>query len=225
MPRFAVVLAALLLSTGVANDLTIVDRDRGQQLPRFPDSVALNPELISLALEEARTGQIRPYRLYKGGHRSADAAVYTPFIRVALAAQLAFRRENAELDPADLPTWITEPVVWVVFPPPCLPGCPPAFIHDDDHRRLGVVGISEDMSNRAMPVARPIRVLQDMTQFARLGVLPFADASVAAAFQPLLFRSGWTVFALWTFSDSRGSYLGGAYSSGLIASADLATWR
>lgn len=184
----------------------------GQGAPPAPH---LTEEAIDRALTKGLAGLATP-------HRTVSAAIYTPLVRVALAAEAAFQRSHVYLRPEDLPPWITSPHIWVVFREPCrkpdgcmrstgvpeyYPGQPAAEIAVDDHPTR------PPTADRV----RPVKVTSDLSFRSDIGGLPFEDAVLAAAFEPQGLRPGRWVFAYWVLRDglSRG------YASARITDAVL----
>jgi hypothetical protein len=209
------------------------------QATRFPESTILSQASLSEAVALGLRGDVDivPYffsELHVGRHPHPRTAVYTPFVRVALAVQTARRRGAVEFDAGSLPDWVTEPTVLVVFGGPCA-GAPPCDFHGgqyDDLTPLTYVGIGPlismpqvaHLSRRADAMAtttvHPFDVFDDLSFLHLIGGPPFEHARVAATFAPEGFQPGWTVFAQWTL-PSRSHVLRG----GIVTNADLAAWR
>jgi len=142
---------------------------------------ALDRDAIEAAIAEGRRGQPTAYLLRRvlpgGGSATGEAAgtVYTPSLRVAWAAHAA-QRAGWVLEPEDVPTWMTAPLLYVALRAPLEPG--------DELPRLAVVPTDATISCRvAHPtVVRPLwrSAAGAITRFG--APPPFPDLGLVAAF-------------------------------------------
>lgn len=200
------------------------------QAGTFPRSASLTPELIEQAVAEGMgDAVVAPYRLLSeiGTPPNQKAAVYTPFIRVALAARAARARGVEAFDAATLPQWVTAPQVLVVFSAPCR-DAPPCSYHGfefDDTTPLMQVSVAPGIPALAASGRRDIipaaAISTDLSLLGLIGGPPFANARVAATFEPHTFGAGLTVFAAWSLDDGKVI----VYSGGRLTEADLRSWR
>jgi hypothetical protein len=184
----------------------------------------LEDRLVQASIEEGTTGAVSPYRLRAeiGQPSSQRVAIYTPYVRVALAAAQA-AREQRPLHVDDLPAWVTEPVVYVVFRAPCAnppceyeglrldPALPPAAV------RVGPL-LSTD--NAAESTVDAIKVVHDLSFLNAIGGPPFENAVVMAVFRSEDLRLRTSVYARWDVSATVR-----AYSGGQIRQDDVRTWK
>jgi hypothetical protein len=149
--------------------------------------------------------------------------VYTPFIRVAIAARsglLSF--DGTRLSSAVGPNWIASPEVLVVFGSPCHGDA----VCDADGQAVDPRAVSPTrlyISRRINPApvaeAKPIRVLP-LHELQWLGAIPIEGPTAAATFDARQFEAGSYVVAEW------GSRYGVAFlAGGLVQAAELESWR
>jgi hypothetical protein len=202
----------------------------GQPVPQsttLPQSAYLTRESINEAVDRGRTTDVAPYGLSQRVGPPRSAVVYTPFIRVALAAMHARRRGNSDFDPSRLPEWMTNPLVYVAFSAPCgveTPSCEIGGEQFDLHTPFSWVLIAPTVVMRPPPgvgVSTPKQIIGDMTIFESLGGPPFGNVRLVAAFEPEAFRPGLTVFAQWPSPSGKTV----ALSGGRISETDLYQWR
>jgi hypothetical protein len=198
--------------------------------PRFPQSTVLSGEDIEEAVQRGRNGGVVPYligRSIGGGGPKPKAVVYTPFVRVALAAKagvLAFDGSTilSEVDQR----WIGSPEVLVIIGSPC-PRKPTCQVGEDivdpnavSPTRLYIRHqVHPSQSSVAATIVTPIRVLQ-LRNLGWLGSIPVEEPVVAATFRPEEFRAGSSVVAEWGRWDGI-TFLAGGHIQG----AELETWR
>jgi hypothetical protein len=140
-----------------------------------------------------------PYWLYpRPGPRTATVAVYTPFIRVALAAHTAIQRGH-RLSMSTLPPWIVESDVQVVVRP--------------QNTTFAAQLSPEDLSLTKTPMTQivlaprgrgpypdgipPKWMTTDLSYLDAVGGPPFTDAVAAAAFDPALMMRNVDVYGYW----------------------------
>lgn len=212
-------LAWLLLATPTSS----------QTLPRFPQSTVLSGDDIEEAVERGRSGQVRPYLISSpiGGGSTPRVVIYTPFVRVALAAMarlLTF--DGSTLSSQVAPQWISSPEVLVVIGSPC-PGEPACEFGGEvvdpsavSPTRLYIRHQTNlPRSSAKAVVAIPVRLLA-LDDLRWLGSIPVKDPVVAATFSPQEFRVGSSVVAEWGRWDSTVFSAGGR-----IQGAELDAWR
>ncbi len=192
----------------------------------FPQSAYMTPEQVREAMAAGTTADVSPYRLHDeiGARPGPTAAVYTPFVRVALAAKAAQRSNDDGSVPPHWPQWVTAPNVIVVFARPC--GAQSCQVDDqtlEDDAPVSQVGIARLMETVELPRSatafRAVAVTRELAFLDVLGGPPFENAILAATFEPEAFRPGLTVFASWTLAKTR------FYSGGVISANDLRHWR
>lgn len=158
---------------------------------------------IAVAQGVAAETAVGPY-LFQPGNQigipgSPSAAVYTPFVRVAMAARVA-RDNGRTFDPEDAPEWITAPLIYVVFRSPC-PVAPPCTLGTFDYAGqppdLAAAWTEAGSYIRPGPDALAQELIHDLSFLDAIGGLPFEHAVVAAAFQPEQLREGVRLIARW----------------------------
>jgi hypothetical protein len=198
------------------------------QAPSLPDSAYLTPESMIQAVALGQKDDLVPYRLRHeiGVPPTQKTAVYTPFIRVALAARAAKLRTDTTFDASRLPQWVTAPDVLVVFGAPCASALPCRY-GDEEYDRdtpLTQVSVGPLLKTPQAPYApgfvKARDISYDLSFLDVLGGPSFSNAMLAARFEPGALKPGLTLFARWTLPS--GSLV---YSGGVIAEADLRSWR
>lgn len=197
-------------------------------VPRFPQSTILSGEDIEEAIERGRNGDVAPYLINGlGGGSRPKAAIYTPFVRVALAAAARLLTvDGATILFQVAPQWVASPEVLVVFGRPCLPEgtCDAGgVVIDPLAENPSRVYIKQQVplpaSSGAPVVATPIRVIP-LRDLQWLGTIPVEGPVVAATFSPKDFRAGARVAAEWGRWNSVVFVVGG-----YLQQAELETWR
>lgn len=217
-----------LLGGGVLTWLLLVTPTSSYTVSRFPQSTVLSGEDIQEAVVRGQDAEVLPYLLRQrpiGGGARPKAVIYTPFVRVALAARarvLTF--DGSTIVSQVAPQWIASPEVLVVIGSPC-PG-EPACVHGDvvvpiaeGQSRLYIRHQVDPPSSGPAAVATPLRVLP-LRDLQWLGTIPVEEPTVAATFSPQEFRAGSLVVAEWGRWDSV-RFVAGGYIQG----AELETWR
>jgi hypothetical protein len=193
-------------------------------------SVELSQQDVAQALADgARNEQdlpLRPFLLERryGRPPGPTVAIYTPYLRIALASRVAHRQKKS-LTPADLPEWITSPNLLIVFRAPCpsgnctyehtrvhtyTPDMPPSFVFSgpftttDDHTR---------------PRTPPLGIERDLAFLDVIGGKPFDDAVLAATFAIDTVQPATSLVARWDFGKDH------VFSGGQVTAADLQQWR
>lgn len=218
-----------LLGAGLLTWFLLVTPTSTDTGPRFPQSTVLSGEDIEEAVVRGRNGDVAPYLINHpiGGGSKPRAVIYTPFVRVALAARarlLTF--DGSAIISRGAPQWIASPEVLVVIGSPC-PGEPVCelggYIVDPIAESPTRVYISQRVNTPASsppaPVATPIRVLI-LRDLQWLGSIPVEGPAVAATFGAHEFKAGAAVVAEWGRRDRTAISAGGYIHGG-----ELETWR
>jgi hypothetical protein len=197
---------------------------------------AQSDEIVEAALATGHAGEkVTPYRLRRevGYPRKQQVAIYTKFVRVALAAWTA-KSSGKHITQTSLPKWVTDDSVYVVFASPCPDGVPPCdlpwgrlgrgvaptrvrigpLILDDLQRYL-----PREAANSANSFVNADGVTTNLQFLDAIGGLPFDDAFVVATFNPQDFVPGLGVYALWQFDGIR------AVVGGTVTDVELRAWR
>jgi hypothetical protein len=211
-----------LLGGGLLTWFLLVTPASSYTGPRFPQSTVLSGEDIEEAVLRGRNGEIKPYPLSRGigGGSAPKAVIYSPFVRVALAAMAGVLTFDGSTILAQVaPQWIASPEVLVVIGNPC-PGKPAC---EDLDVVVPITASPTDLYIRHQvnirATARPIRMLH-LRDLRWLGTIPVNDPVVAATFSPQDFRAGSAVVAEWGQME-RVVFFAGGY----IHEAELETWR
>jgi hypothetical protein len=172
----------------------------------------LNNAAIEEALALGRESEPSPYTLHMNLVGTGIAgAVYTPFVRIAMASHQA-HLQGRDLAAADVPDWLTEPVVYIALRWYCLgtecalPSQPIAV----------TIGPFNDPHQAA-----PLWVSRDVAVLRRFGATPTSPDTVAVASFPVgaIRPNVMVMTCVWTkpdHCDGRG---------GVISERDVATWR
>ena len=197
--------------------------------PRFPQSTVLSGADIEEAVALGGNGEVRPYVVARpiGGGSGPKAVVYTPFVRVAIAAMAkALTFDGSTILSQVAPQWIASPEVLVVIGSPC-PNEPACEFGGDvvDPIAVGPTRLyirhQVDPSRSSVPaaVATPLRVLP-LRDLRWLGSIPVKSPAVAATFSAEEFRAGSSIIAEWGRWDNI-TFLAGGY----LQPVELETWR
>jgi hypothetical protein len=200
-----------------------------------------SPQDVRAAIAWGNSGEPAPYPLH---HRSYDPAkensvivgvVYTPFVRVALAAKQAhdaFRDFGEE----DVTPSIVEPLAYVALRWYC---CDPDHGQDLEHfhpftpfdYKIAVAGQDRFTESylrldglRLLP---PVWVKRAASMRSRLGgSLPYDDIVLVAAY-PMADISAGTDFVIYRddLTPSASGFAAREIRDGRVTAADLATWR
>lgn len=158
----------------------------------------LSGEAIEKAIALGIAGRAAPY-VFAG---SRQAVLYTPLVRVALAAHTLYQRRQLVLEPAHLPPWVAAPRIWVVFSRPC-PG--PTEVRaclDYDWRRDATLDIALDVAPFTSATAarvEPAAIVHELEFLSIVGGPPSDESVVAAAFAADAVKPGLWATALWRF--------------------------
>ena len=189
----------------------------------FPKSAYLNERSIQEAVEWGNAGKARPYHLYSKGFKAEPSmAVYTPFVRVGMAAQEA-RRRGGSIEVTRLPAWVTEATVHVVVRPPhrvdetTLKAFPGASSLKDVP--IAQIGLSSPQGAIFHNYIAPISVVRDLSYLDIFGGKPFDDAAAAAVFEPMQMTRGVDVYGWWR---NENHYYP---SHGVLETNEMSTWR
>lgn len=170
----------------------------------------LDGAAVQAALELGR-GQSdpKPYTLHMNAAGTGVAgAVYTPFVRIAMASRMA-HLQGRELTAADLPDWLTEPVVYIALRWYCV---------DSD---CGLPTQPIDVTIGQPPLTRPLWVSREFDVLRRFGAEPPSPDIVAVAAFPISLITPNTMVMTCIRPDP--SRCDGR--AGVITQHDLATWR
>jgi hypothetical protein len=218
-----------VLGTGLLTSLLLVAPVSSHYGPRFPQSTVLSSEDIEEAVLRGRTGEIVPYLLDRriGRGSGPKAVIYTPFVRIALAAKAGLLTFDGSIISSQVaPEWIASPEVLVVIGSPCPnePACefggevvdPIAVSPSRLYIRHQIIP-----SQSSVPAAltTPLRVLP-LRDLRWLGTIPVKEAAVAATFSPQDFRAGSALVAEWGRWDGI-TFLAGGH----IQAIELERWR
>lgn len=219
----------VLLGAGLLTWALNVIPVSGYAPSRFPQSAVLSAEDIGEAVFHGRNGDVYPYLINRriGGAPGPKAVVYTPFVRVALAAKagvLTF--DGSTVSSRVAPQWIATPEVLVVIGSPC-PGEPACEFGGEVIDPIATSPIrlyirhQVDRSRSSVPagVAIPVRVVP-LRDLSWLGAIPVTEPVVAATFHAQEFRAGSSVVAEWGRLDRIAALAGGH-----LQETELANWR
>lgn len=150
-------------------------------------------------------------------------AVFTPFIRVALAARLA-SEQGQRLDPDDLPEWLTAPVIHVAVRwymggrcefEPRVPLPAVNAVRQGTHTQPWFPPISE---------GQPLEVFSGASFASRVGTrLSFADTALVVSYPLEMLREG--IDVLVSKHGERNGRLGACVVRGRIPVAESRSWR
>ena len=207
--RFPCTIVQNLVAGLVGLAITTASGLSAQTVSRFPSSTQLDDGAIREAVALGERQKPEPYWLYpKPGPRKTTAAVYTPFIRVALAAHTASRRgESVAI--GKLPMWVLERDVHIVMRPQntknAEAGDPEdASIAHTPMTQIALAPRGRVPSHNGIPPSVPFLngippkwMTHDLSYLDLLGGVPFADAVAAAAFDPEVMVQDVDVFGWW----------------------------
>ncbi len=204
-------------------------------------SPTLTPRDIDEAIELGLTGDPTPYLLHHVGRRPESGvdsmivgAIYTPFLRIALAAKAA-RDRREDFTPADVKTAWIEPVVYVAFRWYCCvdldhghdlaswdPSKPPVdykIAVPGDRVTRGRTGLSVTTS--------PLWISHDLSLLASFGgAPPYRDVVLVAAY-PMSALATSPDFVIYRELPSviDPSWKNASLIVGRVTPDDLARWR
>lgn len=176
--------------------------DVNLQISPPSESVQLDEASLREAIAFGETSEPEPYLLYPGPGPDVDPtmAVYTPFIRVALAAHVA-RQRGEHLEVSTLPRWVVERDIHVVIRPADRSAAMARLLFPDDpplaQTPLTQIGLQRRDSKLPLQSIPPRWTTTDLSYLAALGGRPFPDAVAAAAFDPDFMVTGLDVYAWW----------------------------
>ena len=193
----------------------------------------LTPEDIDAAIKWGTQGSPTPYLLH---HRRPDpakvnpvvvGAVYTPFLRVALAAKAAQERGHS-FAASDVPSSLIEPVAYVAVRWYC---CVDRE-HGDDREnwhplvpfdyKIAVPGRSS--SPRQLNLVTPLWVSRDLSILSKFGAdVPYQDIVLIVAYPMSALKADLDIVIYREFREGNRGRSG--YENGRINAEDLARWR
>jgi hypothetical protein len=166
----------------------------------FPESAQLDDRLLREAVALGESGKPEPYWLYpRPGPRTANAAVYTPFIRVALAAYAAAQR-GERLSTGTLPDWVKDPAVHVVVRAQNSSGVHEMFFPDDPplaRTPITQIALVPHGKPPGSTFIEPKWLTRDLSYLDAIGGAPFPNAVAAAAFDARAMVQDVDVFGWW----------------------------
>jgi class 3 adenylate cyclase len=172
----------------------------------------------------ASAQEVNPYELRENGVR-VNGAIYTPFIRQAMAVRVKDRRGRTlgRSDP------LTDAAVYIVFRWSQADQDRARQLSGDDPLQLRV-GIMPDVFPPVKPgLIEPLWTTQDLTVLEDFGApVPFPDAAIIAAFPRQALTPGAFVMAYVRHQDLEGRLQIGPHSSvrgASITTADLTAWK
>jgi len=203
-------------------------------------TATLSPQDLRAAIAWGNSGEPAPYPLH---HRSYDPAkqnsvivgvVYTPFVRVALAAKQAhsaFRDFSEE----DLTPSVVEPLAYVALRWYC---CDPDHGQDLEHfhplspfdYKVAISGQDRFTESylrlNGLKILRPVWVKRATAMARDLGSLPYPDIVLVAAY-PIADVSAGTDIVIYRDDVTPGpsGFPARDIRNGRVTAADLATWR
>jgi hypothetical protein len=209
-----------------------------------PQMSALTPKDVADAISWGLNGQPRPYLLYHmtGGTAARPAtvaaespivgAVYTPFLRVALAARNA-RLAGHTFGEQDITPQLAEPVVYVAFRWYCCDADRPdpstfdPFVPFD--YQIAERGKEQFLANWSHLSAAPLWVSRDIALLSHFGGdLPYRDVVLVAGYPLSVLKGPNTAFVIYRKLDQNGSY---QYITkeqiriGRVRAEDYSNWR
>ena len=168
---------------------------------------------IEQAIKWGAEGEPEPYPLVL--HNTITGAVYTPFVRIALASYNE-RRSGRQLTPDKLPAWLTEPLIYFAIkwvpsrdePPP---------------QDAQMVLVKSGMLPVNDSAVHALRVSNDVATLTRFGVKPpFPGGMIIGVFPSSAVAAGHDVLA---FDRWHSQGRGGRYRGGRLTDEDLRKWR
>jgi hypothetical protein len=181
-------------------------------LASFADVAAQTPTAsFQEALELGRIGEPAPYALHMNTAGTGVAGyVYTPFVRVAMAARAAHLQQK-DLTVSELPDWLTQPIVYIALRWYC----------EDLNCAVPAQPITVRLlQRRAAPLAATW-VSSDLNRLRSFGAeKPSADTVVVAAFPVAALTEGTMVEACVQVNEKTCSGRGG-----VITHRDLFAWK
>jgi len=219
-PLIAAMMIVVLLVEPPA--LTPADRIPALRVLTSP-SLRLDPEAIQDAIARGAQGRPPSYVLQRvqtssdrGSSTEAAGLVYTPALRVAWAA---YRRQQVgrPLTAAEVPLWMTSPVVYVALRSPAGAAGRPSLA-------VLPTGLPTCCRLPQPTLAKPIWVSTTTEPLARFGAPdPFTDLSIVAAYPIAIFEAGIDIVAFHRIDSATGP--ASAEMRGRLRHADLADWR
>lgn len=189
----------------------------------FGRSQSLTPQDITQAIEWGQSGRPEGYPLRSAfpGNKTPPGAVYTPYLRVALAARAA-REEGRTFTTGDVTAEMTAPLIYFAIgevgenPLPAAPlpvDAPLAMRLTTEHSHPG--------SSRRREIS-PVWTRRDVAAFLRYGLRP-KWSYMFAAFRPEDVKPDTRVELYREFRE--GSHREVLATPGLVTEADVASWR
>ncbi|MEE2790029.1 MAG: hypothetical protein VX453_00175 [Acidobacteriota bacterium] len=219
-PLIAAIMVVVLLVEPPA--LTPADRIPALRVLTRP-SLRLDPKTIQEAIARGALGQPPSYVLQRvqassdrGSPTEAAGLVYTPALRIAWAA---YRRqqEGHPLSVAEVPLWMTSPVVYVALRSPAGAAERPSLA-------VLPTGLPTCCRLPQPTLAKPIWVSTNAEPLARFGApVPFPDLSIVAAYPIAILEPGVDIVAFHRIDSATGP--ASAEMRGRLRHADLVDWR
>ena len=177
------------------------------------------------ALVPTRETEAQPYELRENGNR-VNAAIYTPFVREAMASRAAAAR-GEELDRSNASGPLADRAVYILL----------RWGPDDEERaRHQTGGRNVELRAGIMPgiyppegprLIEPLWSTRDLSILKQFGAEPpFSDAAIIAAFPREALKPG--VFVMAYVKSQEGRLKPGSHSvvrGAVITEQDLARWR
>ncbi len=201
-------------------------------IPAGAQERTLSPSDIDDAIRWGETSNPSPYPLHHAFREGTASdvvvgAVYTPFVRVALAAKAAFNT-GQHLDKETLAPPLLEPVFYVAFRWYCCDD-----VHGDQWAwhplepldyYIGIPGQSWGWARNIM--ARPLWVRGDLSVLNGIGGPPFSDTVLVAGY-PMAALSQPSDFVIYREIPNPVNPLGPATDAhvGRVTVADMQAWR
>jgi len=207
----------------------------GERLLATPSAV-LHAKDIDQAIEWGMNGDPGPYLLH---HMSSQPGkinpvvvglVYTPFVRVALAARAA-RKAGRNFASSDIAPTLPEPIAHVAFRWYCCAGQDRATFDPRNPADQKIAVPGDRVSGGLHVTATPLSITRDLSVLKTFGgELPYSDVVLVAVYPISAFASAGDFIIYKGGSDREGPVpsLPGEWASrevGRITSVELARWR
>jgi hypothetical protein len=200
----------------------------------------LTPHDITEAIQWGERGDPAPYLLHNAQQPGTTnpgvvGVVYTPFVRVALAAKAA-QAEGRLLNAEDVPARLVEPVAYIAFRWYCCD-----HVHGEEPLTFNPYGepfdyrIAVPNDSVRFPWPRPWRVMttplwltRDLSVLTRFGAgdLPYHDIVLVAGYpmDALVDNTDYIIYRTWPSPNDPRAFAKEVRAARILA-ADLARWR